>query len=51
MDYNHCTVYCFGCKDYVYDVDLERILFLEKSRVDSLISRLKGFWFFMYTRS
>ncbi|KAJ3412840.1 phosphatidylcholine and lysophosphatidylcholine phospholipase [Chytridiales sp. JEL 0842] len=41
MDAAHCQIYCFKCKDYVYDYDLERILHSEKLRMDSILSRIK----------
>eukprot|EP00842_Homolaphlyctis_polyrhiza_P002242 jgi/Hompol1/3018/HPOL_003091-RA len=42
MDFIHCTVYCTKCKDYIYDLDLERILNAERARIDFAASRIKG---------
>ncbi|KAH6583712.1 hypothetical protein BASA50_010139 [Batrachochytrium salamandrivorans] len=41
MDFAHCTVFCCKCNDYVYDLDMERILNSERSRINMIISRIK----------
>nr|KAJ3422161.1 hypothetical protein HK105_000907 [Polyrhizophydium stewartii] len=41
MDFVHCNIYCSKCKDYVYDLDFERVLHSERSRIDIIISRIK----------
>ncbi|OAJ40007.1 hypothetical protein BDEG_23788 [Batrachochytrium dendrobatidis JEL423] len=41
MDFIHCTVYCRKCNDYVYDLDIERILHAEQARINMIISRIK----------
>ena len=42
MDFVHCRVFCAECNDYIYDADLERIYNAEKTRLDLLISEIKG---------
>ncbi|KAI8807894.1 hypothetical protein BJ742DRAFT_710206 [Cladochytrium replicatum] len=41
VDMVNCTALCVRCNDYIYDLDLERILDSEKSRMEMLISRVK----------
>lgn len=42
MDYDTCSLYCQQCKDYIYDVDLAKIVDLEKTKIQNLISLAKG---------
>ena len=42
MDMTSQVVYCGTCFDYVYDLDLERILHSEQARMDTLVARIKG---------
>ncbi|KAJ3221835.1 hypothetical protein HK099_003057 [Clydaea vesicula] len=41
VELNYLNVFCFKCKDYIYDLDLERALDMENLRMDSLISFAK----------
>ncbi|KAI9327066.1 hypothetical protein DFJ73DRAFT_143063 [Zopfochytrium polystomum] len=41
MDQHHFTVFCASCNDYVYDVDMERILAAEKCRMEIVVSQVK----------
>ncbi|KAJ3125075.1 hypothetical protein HK100_011007 [Physocladia obscura] len=41
VDFHHAAIYCVKCKDYIWDLDFERILSGERVRMDALISKIK----------
>ena len=41
MDFNHCTLFCQHCKDYVYPDVFEQVLFAEQYHLDYIISRIR----------
>ena len=45
MDFVHCIVFCVECNDYIYDLDMDHILHSEKSRMDVIVARVKGFYY------
>ncbi|TPX72993.1 hypothetical protein SpCBS45565_g00311 [Spizellomyces sp. 'palustris'] len=45
MDWLTGNIYCSQCKNYVYDLDLERVLHSEQERMDRIISRIKVYHF------
>ncbi|KAJ3218319.1 hypothetical protein HDU67_006091 [Dinochytrium kinnereticum] len=42
VDMGHHNLYCRLCKDYVYDIDFDRIIHSERFRIDNIVSKFKG---------
>ncbi|KAJ3350727.1 hypothetical protein HDU83_009455 [Entophlyctis luteolus] len=41
VDFNHGNLFCIKCRDYVWDIDFDRVFAGEKVRMDALVSKIK----------
>ncbi|KAJ3292387.1 hypothetical protein HDU79_001471 [Rhizoclosmatium sp. JEL0117] len=41
VDYQHASIFCIKCNDYIWDLDFERVLAGERVRMDALVSKVK----------